>query len=528
MNITAERKTKNRLVPYFLMGLGLLVVFGSFTTYAPRRVGDGGEYYALYYAWETNARPWMTSGSFAAVDELYTSREITGMVSRDWLENRFPALRNGATADFNHFWFYSFLAFLAGKLVSLTGFKPHIHTSFLVLHFILFFITLSISYRYYKWRGVGMVCLLAFASPMLWYFDKVHTEFFTFCLVLSSVILICAERYLPSALCLALASTQNPSFAMVALVPVFFRMVLQRKRPYTTLEVAVAAATVVAVLAHPVYYLARIGILTPQLLAGGASLGRNLGSFYIWIVDPDVGLLPNWPLGLLTLFLIISLSIFKIENKNATVVSGRWTIFLLLYLAINLYANSSTTNLNSGATPGLARYALWYLPLAWPYLYRISMLASTRPVHVAAIGAVLLIITVHSVMVNDPRGPEQYSRPSYLSHIIQSRISWAYDPPEEVFMERYSGYGEDVHSHNVRGVVGPDCRKVLVLPGNDRQDATCPRKCGFDTGKLTAFLDECITPEQKSRYIRLSDGQAHELAMENDSGKQPESLAEHR
>jgi hypothetical protein len=461
----------------------------------------------------------MTPPAYDAFEEFHASRDIQEMVPRNWLENLFPALKIRATADFNHFWFYSFLAFLAGKSASLAGLELHIHTSFLLLHFILFFMTVSLAYRYFKWRGVAIILAMAFISPMLWYFDKVHTEFFTFCLVLSAVILVCAEKYLPSALCLAVASTQNPSFALAALVPVFFRVVLERERLYTRFEVAVAVAAALVMSAHPVYYLARFGVVTPQLLAGGAALGRNLSSFFIWILDPDLGLLPNWPLGLLTLILVIGLMVLKRDHRPGKIDSPRWTVFFLLYLAINFYAHSSTTNLNSGATPGLARYALWYLPLTFPYLYEISTYVTARPRHLVPVGLVLLLLLGQSVIANDPRRPERYCWPSHLSYGIQSRISWAYNPPAEVFMERYSGFGESVHDRHISALVGPDCRKVLLLSGSEGRTAACPEKCRFDQVKLQALIGALNTQGPAGRYIRLSEDQARDLTADNQPGK---------
>ncbi|WP_217619259.1 hypothetical protein, partial [Achromobacter sp. GbtcB20] len=169
---------------------------------------------------------------------------------------------------------------------------------------------------------------------------------------------VMVERYLAAALFIALASTQNPSFALVACIPLFYRVVLQRERRYSLFEVAMAVAVVVAVLAHPVYYFARYGVVTPQLLAGGAALGGNIWTFYVWIVDPDLGLLPNWPLGLLVLLAAL---VAYLRKPVSLAGPGTWrvTAFVLACCAINFFAHSSTTNLNSGATPGLARYALW-------------------------------------------------------------------------------------------------------------------------------------------------------------------------
>ncbi len=502
MPILDNDKIKN-LVPYLYISLGLLVVFFILGRFNPQRVGDGGEYYALYYAWDTTFRPWMTSIAYSEYEKLYASHGINSLVSREWLENAFQALKIRETADYNHFWFYSFLAFFCTKILSLLGVNLQIHESFLVLHYLLLLTVTSISYRYYKWNGVFVLLLMTFISPMLWFLDKVHTELFTYCLVLSSIILISAKKYLPAALFLALASTQNPSFALIACIPVIYRLVLQRNAPYNIVDVVVCVATVLAVLAHPVYYFARFGVVTPQLLAGGASLGGNLSSFYIWIIDPDLGLLPNWSLGSAALVLGLCIWLSSKDRHPANFDRGL-LIFLILYFFINLYAHSSTTNLNTGATPGLARYALWYLPLAFPIIYRIFVSFTWGRTGFYFLIPTILFISVLSVKRNDPRKPENYSRPSLTSYFIQSKLPWLYNPPPEVFLERYSGFGEGVYSQNIRGVIGPDCRKLLLLSGDNRERVIAPEDCSFDPVKLDLYAKHLSSKINDFKYVSLN------------------------
>ena len=73
----------------------------------PVRVGDGSEYYALFLAWRAGGRPFMTDAAWAAYEALYAGRSVDGLVAPHDLVRAFPALVQGATADFNHFWFYS-------------------------------------------------------------------------------------------------------------------------------------------------------------------------------------------------------------------------------------------------------------------------------------------------------------------------------------------------------------------------------------------------------------------------------------
>ncbi len=508
-----HKETARSLAPYFCISAALLIVFVMLGYLQPQQVGDGSEYYGLFCAWDAAHRPWMTSMAYDVYERLYSSGSITGMVPRESLENRFPTLKIGSTADFNHFWLYSFLAFICSKAASLIGIKLQVHESFLMLHYLLLLGTSAISFLLFKWRGLSVVLLMTFVSPMLWFLDKVHTELFTYCLVLSSVICIYAKKYLPATLLLALASAQNPSFALVAFIPLFFRVVLQRKKPYSFIEVIVFVATVLTVLAHPVYYFLRLGVLTPQLLAGGASLGQNLSSFYIWIIDPDLGLLPNWPLGMCALLLALGIWGFR-KNRVVENVDFAYGTFLLLYLCINLYAHSSTQNINSGATPGLARYATWYLPLAFPVLYKLSAFFSWQHKGLYLLLPAVAALTLFSVNTNYPSRPEAYTTPSRASLLIQTQLPWLYNPPEEVFIERYSGLGESVAAASLVGVLGPDCRKLLLMPGDGQKGVSSIGQCFFEAKKLNAYAKSLAANIDSPTYVSLNDADASNLAVE--------------
>jgi len=346
---------------------------------------------------------------------------------------------------------------------------------------------------------------MTLASPLLWFVNKAHTELFTVCLLLSGMMLLNARRHVAAALLFALASTQNPSFALIAAIPLGYRVLLAYRERYTLAEAAMLVATVLAVLIHPAYYFLRYGVVTPQLLAGGAKLGRELSSFYIWLIDPDLGLLTNWPLGLAALLLAAGLWLFRRPLRWPD-----WTaaLFATLYLLINFYAHSSTTTINSGGTPGLARYALWYLPLGFALMYRLARSYQWRSPAGYVLLPALLAVSVATIWRYDPRGPESYVTPSTLSYLVQSKLSRLYNPPPQVFMERYSGIGEE---QAVNVVVGPDCRKLLLVPVVPKRGIATPVKCLFDPHKLEAFELALAPSLPPSSYTRLSEAQAQAL-----------------
>ena len=470
------------IIPYIAIGISLMIIYALLWQLTPQRIGDGSEYYALFYAWYDTLRPWMTETSFNSYELLHSKFEIVGLVSRELLETDFPALHLSGSSDFNHFWFYSFLAFLVSKFLGFLGIHLGPHESFLALHFLLLFCTAIASYYLFKWKGLVAFFIITFTSPIVWFIDKAHTEIFTYCTVFLSVLFIFRKHYIFGAFFLAFASTQNPSFALIAFLPFAYRIIILRNTKFTYIETLFSIATALAILAHPVYYILRFGVPTPQLIQGGSSFGINLSYFYIWLIDPDIGLFPNWPAGIIFLLLAVGFwvrSVLKLGLQKP----GFNSLFVFVFFAVNLYAQSSTSNINSGGTPGVARYALWYLPIFFPMIYQMLSLF-TKKLSLALGGIFLMIVATLNFTENNPRHREAYLSPTKLSYFIQKYYSNLYDPPSELFAERYSGYGEGVHSLNPRGIVGPDCRKVLVYPGREKYSLIVPSTCILDNYKI--------------------------------------------
>lgn len=491
------------LSPYLLIVFGLAVAFVVLGKLPAMRVGDGSEYYALYLAFKATMRPWLSDASFAEYARLVREGGIIDMVPVDALANFFPALKLGQTADFNHFWLYSFLAYAVAAASGSLGLQLSAHSAFIALHWLLLCVPVVLAYKFFGWRGVTVVIWMALSSPLLWFANKVHTEFFTSCLALVSVICVMRYLYVPAALCMALASTQNPSFAVLAGLLLLLRAYSNARGRYGVLELVGVVSSVLLVFLHPIYYFFRYGVPTPQLLAGGATVGGNLANSYIWLLDPDVGLLPNWPLGFL-MFLALLVAACLARRR---VFFGLKPVgfFSIAYLGVSLFAQSSTTNLNSAGTVGVARYALWYVPLFFPWL--LLALEWMKEVRWRAISAGIVFggLLFVSVVDNYPSRGESNSVPSRMSYFVQSYLPWFYNPPAEIFLERFSGVGESGANAAILAVVGPDCRKVLLLPGAARSRVASPPECGFNAELLSVALKERHAEIQTEVYSALDE-----------------------
>lgn len=500
---------------YAAIAVGLAIVFLILRLFPVVMVGDGSEYYAIYIAFKKSLRPWMTDLSFLEYGKLVASGEVSNLFPPEMLSELFSALRLGATSDFNHFWIYSLLAFIVESAARVFGVALGPHSAFMATHWVLLCLPVFLAYRYYGWGGVVAVVGITLGSPLLWFMNKVHTEFFTYCLGLAAVICVMRGRFVGAALVLALASTQNPSFAIVVAFLLCVRVFTVKGGEYSTFEVIAIALAVILVMLHPAYYFFRFGVPTPQLLAGGAAIGGNLGNAYVWIFDPDLGLLPNWPLGL-SMLAVWMIAAGKVHRVTMLEVSSRsvTVLFAIFYLVVSLYAQSSTQNLNSGGTLGVSRYALWYVPLAFPIA--VSLVEWVRQNRIAAaVGALgFFVLLVSSVVGNSPRKSESNGAPSFVSYFVQSRLPWIYNPPAEVFLERYSGVGEmGAFRAAFMAVVGPDCRKTLLLPGAERMRVAVPPGCWLDAEVLSAVLKQRQTSIMKEEYFTLREADVEAAAF---------------
>ncbi|CAD6509510.1 hypothetical protein LMG27952_00284 [Paraburkholderia hiiakae] len=502
--LPATRKWKYAIA---LLIPALIFVF-ALTRLPPTRVGDGSEYYALYLAWKDTLRPFMTPASWAQYDALVKTGAIDSMVPLRQLVNQFPALRLGATADVNHFWAYSGLAALLSALPAVVSIKLAPHSAFLLTHAVLFALVSVMALRLEGGKGLGGLLLVTFFSPMIWFADKVHTEFFTFCLVLGGVIACGASRFFLATLLLAAASTQNVSFAVVAFIPLLIDLYRRKHRVYSFFELIALALSALLVFLHPAYYFFRYGVFDPQLLAGGAKIGGNLRVAYVWLFDPDIGLFPNWPFGIvLIIYGLIAL------GKSGAHRERLWNhvFFCVGFLAINLPAQSSTEKLNAGATPDLARYATWYIPLFYPLAVSLVGTFSRMPTVQKALVVILgALCAVFTFTYQRPELSEAGSMfPSPASRLVQTYMPRVYNPPAEIFSKRYGGIGESPALQQAYAILGPDCRKVLLLGGDGPIYGGAG--CAFSTHLLVATVKahaEAVGT-QSGGYLHLTDAEAN-------------------
>lgn len=483
------------------------------------RFGDGSEYYALYLAILEHGRPFMTEDAWSDYSALAGNGTILYMADTNALRASFPSLADAQTADFNHFWFYPALAAAIAAPLKLIGLSVAPHKAFLALHALLFGATLTLAGRLDGKRGATTVAMLFLASPVLWFATRAHTEFFTVALILQTFILLRHGKLFYAAIPIAFASTQNISLAATAWALITFALFDSRMacgRRIRVREIVAAGIALVSTLLHPLYYLHRHGVITPQLKVGGAKVGGNLEYLLSVLIEPDIGLFPNWCFGVFIFVVCIALA-----ARYRPKLGFAYPAIVAIFLITNLFAQASTTNLNSGSID-LSRYALWYIPLFYAPLFWLISETIGKPIRWPV---TFLLTTAATPLIAWnltwywPSRPDRYTQPTIYSWILQAKLPDAYDPPAEVFTERNTG--TDAVAPPEAAVAGPACRKLYVpagVIGASSIRVISRHHCVFDEHRLAALVAAHLTKHPldsgaKGLYITLDKSDVRSLQL---------------
>jgi hypothetical protein len=363
--------------------------------------------------------------------------------------------------DCPHFWFYPALA-VPGVLLS-RAMHVHPNFGFVLLNLALLLTALWVVSGRLDWPAT----LLLFAGPILWWIDKAHTEVFTFALLAIGLALVNQPWW--SMLAFAAASTQNLPIAvgvpLVGLAALAMRPDLWRD---DRLWLGIAASVALAAL-HPLYYLARLGVADPQTLVGGTHFHLpRLIELRAFVSDPNLGILPNFPA--LGPVLLGALAMLAVTRSRALL---QPPVMLTLLLAVTfLLCFAQTSNFNSGATPGPARYGLWLIPLAIPLLDEAGR-AGPRWWR-AALAPVAVVSCVWMVFAYRPGLPESYLQPTRLAAFLWNRYPSLDNPLPEVFFERLTGRETFSFSAPVSPAATASCSKVLLVAGHGPPTCAVP------------------------------------------------------
>jgi hypothetical protein len=401
---------------------------------APRGTGDSGEYVAAAANLAAFERPSLTAEERARVK--IDVPKLTGADGRQ---------------DTLHFWMYPLFAALPLRAATAIGLDPA--WAFAAVNLVLLAAAAAIAATRLDWPALAVV----FASPILWWIDKIHTEVFTFSLLVIAFTLL---PRLPGAALAAIgvAATQNPPLvAVLAIAAAASWMAAPARRRHAA---AGAAAGIAIAALHPIYYWIRLGRAAP--LADAAAPGiPTLKGYGAVLWDLNIGLVTNYPWIAVAVLIAIGMARSRPERRPhaayrlAAVLSAVWLLFVF----------SQMINMNHGGTPGMSRYALWLIPLAIPFLDRDGAPDARTWLRVTVAAAA----AAWSVWLFRPAAPEHYLEPSAAAKYVWTRYPALDNPVPEIFVERMR------HAELFRLTAAtPDCSKVLLWHGE--WPAVCPAR----------------------------------------------------
>ena len=402
--------------------LAILVVLVALSP--PRITGDGPEYLLL-------------AERFAHAD----SPNIPIAVAREHGLYEPRLIDRYGDQQLWHFWFFPLLV---SPLSRVTGdtlrFGP-----FVLANLALLAITFGV-----VWRRLGAAAA-AFVGlgPIIWWVDKAQTEVFTVAAL--SVGFALLSRPAAAALAFAVASTQNPPIAVLALL--LFGVSLFRGVRNTPTDYGLWLAAAAIAMLHPLFYLWRLGRLTP-LVEGQDLRLPALRTMLAVVTDLNIGVAINAPitLGILVATVLVAGLRYRDERKRLAFIAAAAAVFLVSF--------AQAPNVNSGGTPGMSRYALWLVPVVlavWP--------KPGTPAGWIRSAAVALAV-VWDLCYFRPSLPERYLTPTATALAVwTTHPSWE-NPLPEIFAERM----RQKDGANLLAAT-PDCAKALL------QDGQWPTPC---------------------------------------------------
>ena len=425
--------------PRALLGalvFGLALVAGS-----PQRVvGDGGEYLMMAANFANGHRPSIGRQALPVLQEQL-ARFDPALAT--WNIEASSVLGRDGRRDFLHFWFYPLLVAPAAWLADLIGAAPTY--PFALVNLALLGLALWVALpRVGPWTA-----LLMFASPIVWWVDKAHTEAFTFSL-LTIAFVTWRDRPWWAIVAAAAASTQNPPIGVLAVGMGLAAIVADPARLRDRRFIAGSVAGAVLASLHPLYTYTRHGVLSLLLSATREGLPTPAELLAV-PVDLQMGLLPNFPaFGVAVVMAIIGLAVAR-PRRLWTFESGLAATAALVLL----YSFAQTANVHHGATPSLSRYGLWLIPVAIPLLAAAHEDLGRR--WQATLRGLAVTSALVCLFVFNPRIDQYRYAPTLWADIVWSHHPGWNNPLPEIF----AGVNLQ-HETPWTPVATPGCEKVLL------------------------------------------------------------------
>lgn len=455
----------DRVATFALVAAFVAVAVASLA--APvRRTGDAQQYVAMAVALGHLRPPSLDPAEVAAFKQWMAAQPADSGYPGAQAAIDQGSLRSGGRQEFSHFWLFPLAAAPFVRAAEALG-QP-LGLGFTLLNLLVLGSALALVAQ----STHPAVSLLLLATPLVWFVDKAQVEVFTVAMLAVAVSLLIHGDPLLAGLALAIAAAQNLPLAVGVglcwLIGTATALANAARGQEGRLPIpsrrtlALVAATVAVLALHPAYYLWRLGVVTPQERNGGFAVRLPDWERYLSaVIDPGIGLLPFAP----TIALFGAWGVFALvcrRDQADTVDRLALTALVCALLAgWLLFVFAQTTNVNSGGTIWVSRYALWLLPLAIPCAAAVAVRPAGR---LALLLAALAALPI-SILAFDPALPERYVVPSPQMAWLNDSVPGWYRQPPEVFYERMSAT-----DGGVRGSAAtPGCQTLLIAAVNQSQ-----------------------------------------------------------
>ncbi|MCC7022174.1 MAG: hypothetical protein IT338_05070 [Thermomicrobiales bacterium] len=468
----------------------------------PRRTGDAHQYLAMAGQLAHLRPPSLSPAEEAEFGAWLEAQAIDSGFPDGARAIRQPALVHEGRQEFSHFWVFPLIVAPATGLSTLLGL--HSILAFTITNALLLAAALHACARAFG----PLATLLLLASPLVWFVGRAQVEVFTVALLALAMAAAARGQWAWAGVAAAMASTQNLPIA--ATIPLFWagglpassrewtrlwnpgnqhRLATPNPHPQpppsgypvlctgrgecgegqrgTQRTLLLGAVAVGIALLHPAYYVAQLGVVTPQQLNGGiAGAAPDWTRLLAPLVDPDIGFLPWLPV---TAALSVAGYVFLLRARlRGTPLDRNLAAAALVAVPIALWflaVFAQTTNVNSGGTVHISRYALWLLPLTLPALSIAMCRLAPR-----ALPAALLVVAalcVAYLVTFRPDQPERYVTHSPQAAWLIAHTSDLYHPLPEIFVERTL----HIDGGPRASAADANCRIILLVAPLDRP---CP------------------------------------------------------
>jgi hypothetical protein len=468
----------------------------------PRRTGDAHQYLAMASQLAQARPPSLSPGEATEFRGWLEAQAADSGFPGGASAIRQPALVHDGRQEFSHFWLLPLLASPATRLGDLVGLHPIV--AFTVTNALLLGASLLACSRVFG----QLATLLLLASPLVWFVGKAQVEVFTVALLALAMAAAARGRWAWAGVSAAIAATQNLPIA--ATIPLFWAggaVVWQAQRPHERLAhrpdrattqraLLLAAGAIFIALIHPAYYFLQLGVVTPQQLNGGiAGTAPGWTRALAPLADPDIGFIPWLPVT--TTVVVAGYLLLARAHIRDVPFDRNLALAALVAMPIALWflaVFAQTTNVNSGGTVHISRYALWLLPLTLPVLSVVSRQFDPRGLPIALIAALALVAAYLGYF--RPDQPENYVNHSPQAAWLIANASALYHPLPEIFVERTL----HIDGGPRASATDPDCQIIFLV-------AAAPDQPCALTETEQALVDHAFADGALAAWVRrAADG----------------------